>query len=251
MSCERTWPRISPAFRATTVALISPHTYMRPSRSLQWNLPEIVPLHFLHYFEARGALYVDDRIDGQPLVDKVPRYLHKYHVFFAELCMQEYGFQQYSSSVTAAAIMWASRRALKIRPLWRRELVTLTGVTLDQLTDCAAALWQYFAVSFPAQAAVDSDHELDRSPTTVHRAPVSEHVASPVSMGSPMPFSPSSATSPAAEDASTSSPASQLVPTSVGETPASGCCASSIDAEWDRTAAPVTEVDLTTRFATA
>ncbi len=62
----------------------------------------------------QGVLFSDDTIAAQPLSVKVPRYMRKYMDFFADLCQQEFGFQQYRPTLLAAAIILASRTALKI-----------------------------------------------------------------------------------------------------------------------------------------
>ena len=45
---------------------------------LNWCLTAVTPLHFLGYYLSKGALFVDDLMQGKPLLDKVPRYLQKY-----------------------------------------------------------------------------------------------------------------------------------------------------------------------------
>jgi hypothetical protein len=40
---------------------------------LDWCLTAITPLHFLGYYLAKGALFVDDQMQGKPLLEKVPR----------------------------------------------------------------------------------------------------------------------------------------------------------------------------------
>lgn len=59
--------------------------------------------------------------------------------------------------MTAAAIVAASRRALKIEPLWRPELTAVTRCTFDKCRDCYEQLWNYFVVSFPQAAAQYND----------------------------------------------------------------------------------------------
>ena len=59
-------------------------------------------------------LFHSDRMGERPLIAKVPRYFKKYMDFFVDLCQQEFAFQQYSPSMLAAAIVAASRRALRI-----------------------------------------------------------------------------------------------------------------------------------------
>jgi hypothetical protein len=42
---------------------------------LDWCLTAVTPLHFLGYYLAKGALFVDDLMQGKPLLEKVPRWL--------------------------------------------------------------------------------------------------------------------------------------------------------------------------------
>ena len=50
----------------------------------------------------------------RPLISKVPRYVKKYMDFFCDLAQQEFAFQKYTPSVLAAAVVVASRRALRV-----------------------------------------------------------------------------------------------------------------------------------------
>ncbi len=83
--------------------------------ALQWNVAEIVPLHFIGYYLAQGVLFADDTVKRGPLNERVPKHMSRFSVFFSELAMQEYQFQQYPASIVASAIIAASRRALQIR----------------------------------------------------------------------------------------------------------------------------------------
>ena len=78
------------------------------------------------------------------------KYVRKYADFFAELCLQEYTFQQYLPSVMGAAVVAASRRAVKIDPIWSDELAQLTGYNERQIFKAYKHLYQYYMVSFPS-----------------------------------------------------------------------------------------------------
>jgi hypothetical protein len=73
---------------------------------------------------------------GKPLIEKVPRYIKKYTDFFADLCLQDYRFQQFAPSLLAAAIVAAARRALNIEPVWRTELIVLTDTKEPDAQKC-------------------------------------------------------------------------------------------------------------------
>lgn len=135
---------------------------------LKWKITEYTPLHFLGYYINKGILYNTDRREGQPLTLRVLKCMQKYVYFFAELSLQEYSFQQYSSSQLAAAIILASRRALTIEPLWRPEFETLTHFTEEQVQPSATHLWQYYLDSFPAVAkAISAKASGTVSPDTI------------------------------------------------------------------------------------
>ena len=94
-------------------------------------------------------LFEADRRLGEPLADKVLRYMKKYARFFADLSLQEYAFQQYKPSVMAAAIVAASRQALSVLPAWRPELEDLTLHRADEVTGCFKHLYSHFEANFP------------------------------------------------------------------------------------------------------
>lgn len=136
--------------------------------TLKWRLTEYTPLHFLGYYINKGILYCSDRREGQPLTPRVLKCMQKYVYFFAELSLQEYSFQQYTSSQLAAAIIVASRRALTIAPLWRPEFESLTEYTEEEVEPSAAHLWQYYLESFPAVAkAIEAKAEGQLSPDSI------------------------------------------------------------------------------------
>lgn len=87
------------------------------------------------------------------MISKVPKYLRKYVDFFADLCLQDYSFQQYPPSILAAGIVAASRRALNVRPVWCPALSELVRYTEDEVADCFRHIWGYYVESFPVEAA--------------------------------------------------------------------------------------------------
>ena len=120
--------------------------------SLKWNLNTVTPPRYLGLFHSKGVVFESDTIQGRELVRKVPRYVKKYTDFFSDLCLQEYSFQQYPSSLLASAIIAASRRALHIKPLWCNELTYLTSYTETEIWDCFEHIWNFYVASFPKEA---------------------------------------------------------------------------------------------------
>ena len=75
--------------------------------------------------------------------------MKKYVNFFADLCLQDYGFQQYKPSHLSVAIIIASRRALQINPLWRPEIEFLTKTSEAEITPVLNHVWEYYKFNFP------------------------------------------------------------------------------------------------------
>jgi len=107
---------------------------------LKWDLSEYTALHFLAHFFHNGVLYEDDMIHQTQTsavsLKKITRYLQRYAEFFAEMTLQEYGFQKYSSSIVAASIVVASRKAINIMPYWRPEMEPLLRCKWDDIREC-------------------------------------------------------------------------------------------------------------------
>jgi hypothetical protein len=59
-------------------------------------------------------VFENDTLGYKPLRAGVLRYLVKYTDFFADLCLQEYSFNQFAPSLSAAAMVVAARRALNV-----------------------------------------------------------------------------------------------------------------------------------------
>lgn len=122
-------------------------------RALNWQLTIVSPIHFLHLYLARGIVFESDLFEGGPQNKAATiKYAKKYADFFAELSLQEYTFQQYLPSVMAAAIVAASRRAVKIDPIWNTELEGLTTYAAAHIFKGYRHLWDFYVHSFPASA---------------------------------------------------------------------------------------------------
>lgn len=129
---------------------------------LQWTMKVTTPLHFVNLFVTKGIVFNTDRMQGMPLIEKVPRYVQKYVEFFADLTLQEYEFKEYCPSLLAAAIVAASRRALSIRPLWNDQLTELVGYNQEQIADAFTRVWRYYLECFPDEgAAADASHAVE------------------------------------------------------------------------------------------
>ena len=62
----------------------------------------------------QGVVFDDDERSGRPVTPAVPRFVHKYTAFLADMCGQEYQFVGLSPSLLAAALVLAARRAALI-----------------------------------------------------------------------------------------------------------------------------------------
>ena len=136
-------------------------------RTLDWCLGTHTPLHFTGYYLTKGVLFIPDKMQGRALIKKVPSYLKRYVEFFADLCLQDYKFQEYTPSLMGAAIVMASRRALGIVPLWRKELETLTKYSEREVEPCFRAIWLCYRENFPTAPAGGEDEFENNSPTSV------------------------------------------------------------------------------------
>lgn len=123
---------------------------------LNWNLREFAPIHFLNYYYHKGVLFRTDKFVAQvPNERELLQNVKKYFFFFAEIAMQHYKFQQYPSSVAAAAVVRLTRRCLGVCPEWKPELARMAmghDLHADSLAEeCARTLWAAFKEEFPEQ----------------------------------------------------------------------------------------------------
>ena len=123
-------------------------------RVLKWlehKLRTYTPLHFTEYYISKGVLLRPDYFQGHPVgrYKQLKRYLKRYVEFFADLCLQDYKFQQYTPSLMGASIIMASRCALHVMPIWRKELETLTKYTESEVEPCFKEIWACYCENFP------------------------------------------------------------------------------------------------------
>lgn len=125
-------------------------------RVLGWNLRAIPALHVVNYFLAKIPVFADDRWNKQRPTTQVFESVKKFAVFFSNLCLQQYSFQKYFPTHLAAAILLASRFAVKLEPRWRPELVQLTGYEEWEISVCFHHVWEHYASQFPNHISVRS-----------------------------------------------------------------------------------------------
>mmetsp|Transcript_20439 Transcript_20439/g.19656 ORF Transcript_20439/g.19656 Transcript_20439/m.19656 type:complete len:293 (-) Transcript_20439:33-911(-) len=118
---------------------------------LGYKLRAITPSHITRYFGAKGVVFHNDTYKCHKLTKKIPSRIKKYSLFFCNLAVQEYSFQKYLPSQLAAGIIMASRHSVQIQPLWRPELVRLTGYDLFEIEPIFAHLWRYYEEQFPSE----------------------------------------------------------------------------------------------------
>ncbi|OQR93142.1 hypothetical protein ACHHYP_02850 [Achlya hypogyna] len=114
--------------------------------ALHWSLTALHPLHFVRFFVATTPLYNDDQIHHLRIEssDEIWRRYQQHVEFLAEMCLLEYGFQQYPPSVVATAILAVGRRIMSIIPVWREEMEALTGYPGDAIKDCYNHVWSHY-----------------------------------------------------------------------------------------------------------
>ena len=59
---------------------------------------------------------------------------------------------QFAPTHLAAAILYSSRHALSLSPLWRPELEALTGHTVEEVKPVFTHIWKFYAETFPQHA---------------------------------------------------------------------------------------------------
>ncbi len=121
-------------------------------QALNWTLRAVCPLHVMGYYLAKGVTFTEDKWQGRPLIEKIPKYVKKYAEFFCNLTLQEYSFQKYDPSHLAAAITMASRVALHLEPRWRPELTELTGYSESDIEGTYEHVYSYYEEQFPGHA---------------------------------------------------------------------------------------------------
>merc|ERR1712232_1145603 len=120
---------------------------------LNWKLRAVPAIHVVGYFHQKGVVFVDDRWNNRAPLAKVSASVQKFAIFFSNLSLQQYDFAQYYPTHLAAAIVLASRVAVKVEPQWRPELTKLTGYERDDIEACFRHIWQSYASQFPNHVA--------------------------------------------------------------------------------------------------
>jgi len=123
---------------------------------LSFELKVVLPLDFVQWAIARGAVWSDDTLRGQrrPLQhhEHTKLYLLKFAHFFLDVAVQSYSFHRFPPSIMAFAIIIASRRALNIAPFFNPKLPALCHHPPSAVSPCFDALWKLYALRFPGDA---------------------------------------------------------------------------------------------------
>lgn len=116
---------------------------------LRWKLRAVPAIHFVEYFLSRGVIFEADTWQGCELTEEILEYVKKYAEYFCNLTIRKYTFQQYRPSHLAATIILASRIALQIEPTWCQELVRLTYLEQNDISETYHHVWSYCEDQFP------------------------------------------------------------------------------------------------------
>lgn len=120
---------------------------------LHYDLQCVTPMDFLQFFASQGILFSNDKIfssSGYKFPNgKIASSLRQFMDFFADMCLQEYSFLSIDSYHLAAAIIAASRKALKVENLWTTELVLLTGLQYSEIVVAVEQIFKHYHTIFP------------------------------------------------------------------------------------------------------
>ncbi|CAB9512730.1 D-type cyclin [Seminavis robusta] len=116
---------------------------------LNWKLRAVPAIHVVGYFHSCGVLFDTDRWNNPAPASKVNASLEKFAVFFSNLTLQSYEFCKYYPTLLGAAILLASRVAVKVEPHWRPELTKLTGYKESDIEECFRHIWHSYSAQFP------------------------------------------------------------------------------------------------------
>jgi len=125
---------------------------------LDFQLKVVLPIDFVRFHIEKGCVWSNDSLHGHSqsqlhLNEHTDSYLLKFSKFFLDIAVQSYQFHQYPASIMAAAVLIASRRALKIVPYFNDKLPALCRHTPDAVRPCFGALWKQYLLKFPEDAA--------------------------------------------------------------------------------------------------
>ena len=152
---EEHCPHIPDLLRATKLSNFG-HTSLtfregevRVLKYLNWKLRAFPAIHVVKYYTAHGVLFEGDLWHNQQPPPKVAVSIQKFTTFFANMALQQYDFAQYLPTHLGAAILLASRIAVKVEPRWRPELTELTGYEESEIEECFYRIWNSYATQFP------------------------------------------------------------------------------------------------------
>jgi hypothetical protein len=114
----------------------------------------VTPVDFLQFFASQGLLFSNDKVltaSGFKLPnEKIASSLRKYTEFFADMCLQEYSFLAIDSLHLSAAIIAASRKALKIEKVWTNELCLMTSFKYGEISMAVDQIFTSYNKMFPS-----------------------------------------------------------------------------------------------------
>ena len=115
---------------------------------LRWDLQCVTPIDFALFFASQGILFANDQIltssGCKPPTFKIAASLWQFVEFFADLCLQEYGFASVQPLHMAAAIIAAARKSLKVVNIWSEELVLLTGLPYEAIVEWVELIFKCY-----------------------------------------------------------------------------------------------------------
>ena len=120
---------------------------------LNWIIQRYTTLHFCHIYYY-CIMWKDDKMTEQPIsinfMKKVLSHLKRYIEFFSDLLLQDYNFCKFRNYEVAAGIIYCSRRALNITPLWHTEYKTLFRMKETDVVEVAKEIWDLYIYNFPS-----------------------------------------------------------------------------------------------------
>ncbi len=128
--------------------------------------------NYVMHFSSQGGLVFtsDTQLKGHankavPL-NQLAHILVKQADFFAHLCQQSYDFKQYDSLTLALAIIFASRKMLKLETKWPAELENALALgfrKFSHIKRCAAHIFELYEEMFPEEVAeAKKESELEK-----------------------------------------------------------------------------------------
>lgn len=121
--------------------------------AMDWICTAVVPMHFLGLYAARGVVFAED---ASPSSQARLKGLGRYLDFFADLCCQDYEFEQFRPSSIAGGVVLAARRALGLRDVWTPRLAEVMHAPVREIAVVFFRVWSNYVAQF-GQPAADID----------------------------------------------------------------------------------------------